>query len=164
MKCYCQSGKALSQCCQPIIIGEKIAKSPEQLMRSRYSAYALKQANYIYNTYAKNVRIAQSVTEINDWCNAARFTCLVVHHASPFSLMKSTPFETNENSYPTVEFSAFFHQEGCFYQIREVSRFTIENSRWYYLDGDIKMNQELTVKRNQACPCMGGKKYKQCCL
>ena len=38
--CICGSGKAFSECCEPLLSGKMPAKTPEQLMRSRYSAYA----------------------------------------------------------------------------------------------------------------------------
>ena len=37
-KCPCGSGKTYAACCKKIISGEKKAETPEELMRSRYSA------------------------------------------------------------------------------------------------------------------------------
>ncbi|MGI9295045.1 MAG: YchJ family protein, partial [Pseudomonadales bacterium] len=39
--CICGSKKASKQCCERFLSGEQQAKTPEQLMRSRFSAYAL---------------------------------------------------------------------------------------------------------------------------
>ena len=39
--CICGSGKLFFKCCAPLLKGTHPAKTPEQLMRSRYSAYAL---------------------------------------------------------------------------------------------------------------------------
>jgi SEC-C motif-containing protein len=39
--CHCDSKKAFSDCCEPLLKNIKPAKTPVQLMRSRYSAYKL---------------------------------------------------------------------------------------------------------------------------
>ena len=40
-QCLCGRNKPFEQCCGRYLSGKKFAKTPEQLMRSRYSAYAL---------------------------------------------------------------------------------------------------------------------------
>jgi SEC-C motif-containing protein len=40
--CLCGSTLAYSDCCQPFHTGEKIPVTAEALMRSRYTAYALR--------------------------------------------------------------------------------------------------------------------------
>src|SRR5215216_5092623 len=47
--CPCDSGRSYKNCCQVLHKGGKAA-SPEALMRSRYSAYALSLAAYIMKT------------------------------------------------------------------------------------------------------------------
>lgn len=39
--CVCGSQQTFALCCEPFIKQRKVATTPEQLMRSRYSAYAL---------------------------------------------------------------------------------------------------------------------------
>jgi SEC-C motif-containing protein len=39
--CPCNSDKLFKSCCEPLLLGKMLAKTPAQLMRSRYSAYAL---------------------------------------------------------------------------------------------------------------------------
>jgi SEC-C motif-containing protein len=36
--CICGSSKPFKKCCQRFLSGDRLAKTPEQLMRSRYSA------------------------------------------------------------------------------------------------------------------------------
>ena len=40
MKCPCSSGKEFAECCEPILTQAKKAATAEELMRSRYTAYA----------------------------------------------------------------------------------------------------------------------------
>ena len=47
--CPCQSGLRYKRCCRPLHQGAP-APSPEALMRSRYSAYALGLVDYIIDT------------------------------------------------------------------------------------------------------------------
>ena len=46
MNCFCKKNKPYEICCGAIISGKSQAKTPEELMRSRYSAYV--QQNYDY--------------------------------------------------------------------------------------------------------------------
>ncbi len=45
--CPCGSGKVYAECCGPLHSGEARASTAEQLMRSRFSAYALSNAAYL---------------------------------------------------------------------------------------------------------------------
>ena len=49
LKCPCGSQDSYKNCCKPLHRGEP-AKSAVQLMRSRYSAYALSLPDYIIAT------------------------------------------------------------------------------------------------------------------
>ena len=48
--CPCGSQKAYADCCQPLIKGERTADTAEALMRSRYTAHAKKEFDYIFET------------------------------------------------------------------------------------------------------------------
>ena len=43
-KCPCGAGASYLTCCAPLHLGQRAAASPEQLMRSRYSAFARRDA------------------------------------------------------------------------------------------------------------------------
>ncbi|MGR8999959.1 MAG: YchJ family protein, partial [Gammaproteobacteria bacterium] len=49
--CLCGSGTDYQQCCGPYHSGEKIPGTAEALMRSRYSAYVLRNADYLQATW-----------------------------------------------------------------------------------------------------------------
>src|SRR5689334_3311653 len=48
--CPCTSGRPYSGCCGPFHRGEREAPDAEALMRSRFSAFALKDAPYLLRT------------------------------------------------------------------------------------------------------------------
>lgn len=49
--CFCGNSLPFSQCCQPYLDNQAIPETPEQLMRSRYSAYVTKNADYLIATW-----------------------------------------------------------------------------------------------------------------
>ena len=55
-KCPCMSGKAYAECCEPVIKGTRKAATPEELMRSRYSAYAKAEIDHIIDSTHKTQR------------------------------------------------------------------------------------------------------------
>lgn len=151
MKCPCGSSMAFADCCQPIITGTKCASTAEQLMRSRYSAYATNIAEYLVKTYATNAINQPSIVEIADWANQCQWLELKIHP-------QVTPVDD------VVEFSAYYLQGKQYIELREKSRFIVEQGEWRYLDGDILRHQALSkLKRNDNCPCQSNKKFKLCC-
>lgn len=48
--CPCCSQKEYEQCCQPFLNRLALASTPEQLMRSRYTAYSQVDYSYIKQT------------------------------------------------------------------------------------------------------------------
>ena len=46
--CPCCSGTPYADCCEPVIRGRRQAATAAELMRSRYSAYALGEIEWIY--------------------------------------------------------------------------------------------------------------------
>jgi len=177
MLCPCGSNTLYENCCLTIINGTQKAKSPEQLMRSRYSAYAVKNSQYILDTYAKTTRIDQSLIEIESSENSCQWIKLNVRQCSNWSDSEQEIGTT----LATVEFDAFYLVENKIYQITEISRFikempcensqsNEEDKQWFYLDGDIIKHSEIvSVKRNDLCPCQHNqnkekkKKFKKCC-
>jgi SEC-C motif domain protein len=162
MNCYCGSQRTFKQCCELIITGIKVAETPEQLMRSRYSAYAANIPQYIFDTYAKSPRSCQSLDEITQWAQQTNWLKLTVLSSDNITI---NHFKLHENTVlPTVHFQALYFDKQHFCLMEEKSRFLIENEQWRYLDGDIIHHHNLAPpKRNAPCLCLSGKKFKQCC-
>jgi len=164
MKCPCGSQSSFKQCCCLFINNEKKPQSPEQLMRSRYSAYATKAADYIYQTYAESSRVQQSISDISAWAKETKWLRLVIHSASAYLESSVKDSENVLNNHPTVCFSAYYQHQGEYFLMKETSRFILEDSQWRYLDGEVSNNEELvTPKRNELCFCHSQKKFKHCC-
>lgn len=159
MLCPCHSKKLFEQCCQPLLNGFKKADTPEQLMRSRYSAYATQKANYIYNTYSKQSQKQQTLDDIQAWASQCKWINLIIHHTELTSLKNS-----QEHLQGIVEFSAYFIEDKTLCLMREKSYFQQEDGQWRYHTGEMIEQQVFKkIKRNEPCPCQQGKKFKQCC-
>ena len=49
-------GASVSQCCGPVVAGERSAGTAEELMRSRYTAYALLDGDHLFRTWHPRTR------------------------------------------------------------------------------------------------------------
>jgi SEC-C motif-containing protein len=54
--CPCGSGHAYDACCGPLHRGTAQPDSPEQLMRSRFAAYAVGETDYVFRTWHPRTR------------------------------------------------------------------------------------------------------------
>ncbi len=144
MPCPCCSGAQYAQCCQVFHQG-KAAPTPEALMRSRYSAFALELADYLKHTWHPQTR-PQTLTLEPDtqW-------------------LKLDVLTSSDNAEQgKVSFVATFQEQGEYLQLAEESNFVRENGLWYYLDGNAQF-EPLKPGRNDPCLCGSGKKFKKCC-
>ena len=79
MRCYCCSSKPFNECCEPFIKGVKYPNTAEQLMRSRFSAYATAHYQYILETYTKEKQKDLSVEDLVQSAQGATWFALKVH-------------------------------------------------------------------------------------
>jgi SEC-C motif domain protein len=153
--CPCGSNKKYNTCCEPYIIGKKIPSSPEQLMRSRYSAYTLANVNYIKKTMSGKAAIGFNESNAKEWASRVSWIGLSVNN---------TYNDTSTKGF--VDFSAKFIDDGKLQAIEELSEFILENGKWFYVDGKpsskIDTSLGLKVSRNSTCPCGSQKKFKNC--
>lgn len=118
--CVCLSGLAYAECCRRFHAGEAEAATAEQLMRSRYSAFALLDAGYLLKTWHPDT--APSGLELDPAIEWRRLDILSVSRGGPL------------DKEGTVEFKAHFRHGGERGVHHETSRFVRENRRWYYVD------------------------------
>lgn len=121
--CPCGSDQPFAQCCGPLLDGQPAANA-EALMRSRYVAYVLGNADYLRATWAAETR-----PEVLDLAAAPVPTWLgltVKRHVAV------------DASHATVEFVARYRIGGRGHRLHETSRFERRDGRWYYLDGEIR--------------------------
>lgn len=119
--CPCLSGEAYAECCGRFHDGRAEAATAEQLMRSRYSAFALLNADYLRKTWYP--KTAPAELELDPEMEWRRLDILSTVRGGPL------------DSEGTVEFKAHFKHDGERGVLHETSRFVRANRRWYYVDG-----------------------------
>ncbi|MCA0404132.1 MAG: SEC-C domain-containing protein [Proteobacteria bacterium] len=154
INCPCGSKKEFAECCGLYLEEKKAAKTPEALMRSRYSAYTKADIAYIKRTMRKNALINFNEKEAYLWTQSVKWEKLEV--------INSYLDSQNENL-GYVEFKAYFLLQEKRQIMHELSQFEFEEGQWFYVDGE-RPPKTPTVKisRNAPCPCNSQKKFKNC--
>lgn len=154
-------GTSYQQCCAPLHSGVATADTPEALMRSRYSAYALGLYDYIVATYVTAERVKLTVNDIATSSAQTTWIGLQVLNS------KILPQSVNDAGqiYGEVEFKVFYSEAKSLYCLHERSTFIQEDTQWRYQNGVfLAQNGAIKLNRNDPCCCGSSKKFKQCCL
>ncbi|MEZ0368123.1 MAG: YchJ family protein [Candidatus Sericytochromatia bacterium] len=126
LTCPCGSGRDYRLCCGPFHAGTAVPATAEELMRSRYSAYALVKPDYLFATQHPQTR-PTNPESIKEWAESVSFEGLEV-------LKTSQGGPTDKIG--KVEFRAVYRHRGQQQEMREISRFRRYQGRWVYYDGD----------------------------
>lgn len=123
--CPCQSGNRYALCCGRFVEGGALPETAEQLMRSRYAAYALGCEDYLLST----------------WHAATRPSTLDLSCSTHFKWLGLEIVRTHDggpaDTEGTVEFIARCKVNGKAERLHEASRFVRAGGQWYYLDGTL---------------------------
>ncbi|SDW85360.1 SEC-C motif-containing protein [Lutibacter oricola] len=118
MQCPCNPNKTYIECCKKAHLDINSVTTVEQLMRSRYSAFVLANIPYLQKSHHSSTRPSKKEKrEIESWTKSVNWLKLEV--------LNSTE--------DTVEFKAFFLENGAVNVIYENSKFVKENEHWVYL-------------------------------
>ena len=127
--CPCGNPKPFIKCCDRFLSGKENAKTPEQLMRSRYSAYALGgYGEYLVSTWLPVTANALDASELSiktvDW--------------KKLEIISSS--QQGDNG--VVEFKAWFSKSpnsNEMESMHEISNFIRMQSQWFYVDGRVSI-------------------------
>lgn len=152
--CPCGSGNSYDICCDRLISGGVKASSAEELMRSRYTAYADKNIDYIMNTTHPEKVGELKKDELQEWADNTVWERLEIRGSD------------EENG--VVDFIAYFRDNDQTVRHHELAQFKKHEGDWYFFDSQFPkaetvVNSTVKVGRNEKCPCGSGKKYKKCC-
>ena len=120
-RCPCLSGLAYGKCCEVLHTGGGVATTAEQLMRSRFSAFAVGATDYLLATWHPSTRPPD--LELDP---SLRWYRLDIERTE-----RGGPFDTEG----IVEFRAHFRSPDGAGEQHEVSRFVREAGAWTYVDG-----------------------------
>ena len=121
--CPCASNKPFQECCDIFISGAHLPSTPEQLMRSRYTAYVLGNIDYIANTMCGVAANHFNVDSIKIWVEKITWLGLKV--------LKSNMHQNKG----FVEFIASYEKNNKKQKIHEISQFSLIDGKWYYVSG-----------------------------
>nr|WP_314899420.1 YchJ family metal-binding protein [uncultured Deefgea sp.] len=120
INCPCGRAAIYEKCCG-VYHDNLAAPTPEDLMRSRYSAYVLGLADYLAAT----------------WHGSTRPTDLdLTDDAVVKWLGLKVDFASEQGDEGEVRFVARYKVGGKAHRLAEKSRFVREDGRWFYLDGE----------------------------
>ncbi|MDP9796526.1 SEC-C motif-containing protein [Catenuloplanes nepalensis] len=117
--CPCGSGEGYDACCGPLHRGEAVAPTAEALMRSRFSAFARGDADYLLQTWHPSTRPDDLTLD-----DGQRWLRLDLVDTAGGSLFEAAG---------EVEFRAHYRAGGRTGTVHERSRFVREDGRWFYV-------------------------------
>jgi SEC-C motif domain protein len=115
--------KKYLDCCGRYLDDGQAAPTAEALMRSRYTAYTLGREDYLLETWHHRTRPASlelASKPRNKWLG-----------------LEVRRHEQLEPDNAVVEFVARYKVDGRAHRLHEISRFTREAGKWFYIDGEI---------------------------
>ena len=121
--CPCESGREFGACCEPYLSLREEAPTAEALMRSRYVAYKLKNADYLRRSWDPETCPDDFFAE-----EGGRWLGLKIQRTEAGGV---------EDATGAVEFVARYKIQGRGLRLHEVSRFKRHEGRWVYVDGDL---------------------------
>ncbi|GAB2763785.1 YchJ family protein [Nocardioides salsibiostraticola] len=112
--CPCGTGTSYDACCGRFHRRAERPSTPEELMRSRYSAFAMDDLDYVFVTWHPRTR---------------------PDTIEPDPTLEWVGLEIVSASGDEVEFVASYLRSGAPGERRERSRFEQRGKRWVYVDG-----------------------------
>lgn len=128
--CYCCSGKNFDECCKPILDGRKKASSAEELMRSRYSAYATASIEYLMRTTHSATRKFYDAKAIENWATSSKWIQLEILKTEKGNVGDFEGFVEFRATYQDKENKTIVHHE--------YSHFLKEKGEWFFLEGKVR--------------------------
>ncbi|MDR6907000.1 SEC-C motif-containing protein [Agromyces sp. 3263] len=122
-RCPCLSGSPFGECCDRFLTGGAHAPTAEQLMRSRYTGYAVGARDYLLETWHPSTRPTELALD-----PAVRWYRLDIERRE-----RGGPLDRDG----VVEFRAYWrnHADRTNRGVQhETSRFLRERGRWRYVD------------------------------
>ena len=121
--CPCLRGESFAECCEPYLTRRAQPPTAERLMRSRYTAFSVRDAEYLLHSWHSDTAPVDL-----DLDPAQRWYRLDIHDTVAGGLLDADG---------VVEFTARYRHPDGPGVLRERSRFVRENGRWVYLDGQL---------------------------
>ncbi|HEY1529546.1 MAG TPA: YchJ family metal-binding protein [Galbitalea sp.] len=124
-RCPCGTGLRYGECCRPFLEADAQPPTAERMMRSRYTAYALRHPGYLLATWHPSTRPAKLTLD-----PGLTWISLDILGRTRGGMLDSVG---------TVDFRATYRSEGMRMYQQENSSFVRENKTWFYVDGVVSI-------------------------
>jgi SEC-C motif-containing protein len=124
-RCPCGTGLTYGECCRPFLEADAQPPTAERMMRSRYTAYALRHPGYLLATWHPSTRPAKLTLD-----PGLTWISLDILGRTRGGMLDSVG---------TVDFRATHRSEGMRMYQQENSSFVRENKTWFYVDGVVSI-------------------------
>ncbi|MEM6450411.1 MAG: YchJ family metal-binding protein [Cyanobacteria bacterium P01_D01_bin.105] len=157
LPCLCGSRRLYARCCGQYLGGAKTAPTAEALMRSRYTAFAQGNVEYLTATHHPAYRPPNESKALQRSISSTQWLNLMI---------LGTQKGQRKDTRGTVEFAAAYRSKSAaeivsgIQQLHERSQFIKEKGQWFYTEGE--QLPPFTPKRDQPCWCGSGKRFKHC--
>lgn len=158
--CPCKSGKSYGDCCGRYIDAGVPAPTAEALMRSRYSAFALRNVDYVLKTHLGFDDTPATREAVDKDLHATEWTNLIVRNSrrgGPADKEGEVTFVAACR--PRVA-GLGDNTSAPISQLHERSQFVKKDGLWFYTEGEHL--PPFAPARNDLCWCGSGKKFKKC--
>jgi len=157
--CPCGSKKKYASCCAPLLAGERLAETAEELLRSRYTAHVKLAMDFVKDTTHPDQLSKYEPESARNWAEKSQWEALEILGIEGGGLEDEEGF---------IEFVARYSQKGKLKNHHEMAQFKRFQGHWYFYDSQGVIPKQVIreqpkVGRNQPCPCGSGKKFKKCC-
>ncbi|MCH9633078.1 MAG: hypothetical protein S4CHLAM6_14290 [Chlamydiae bacterium] len=132
--CPCNAEKSYKNCCYLLHTKERKAQNPLELMKSRFSAYAMDLPDYIIETTHPNNPLY--LNDKSKWKQSINES----YSGVLFKKLEILEHTHNEDE-GYVTFMATLEKLGQDISFQERSYFIFEHSNWYYLNGTLNTNK-----------------------
>ncbi|MAV75342.1 MAG: hypothetical protein CL691_01800 [Cellvibrionales bacterium] len=151
--CHCGKQLSFEDCCQMIINDLRLAKTAEQVMRARYSAYVTGEIDFLHDSLHPDNRGEFDFDSTQQWAESSHW-----HSLNIIGLKAGT----EQDKTGSVDFIAHYTDaDEVDHRHCERSQFKRAESSWFFCDGQTIAPEK--IGRNDPCSCGSGKKYKKCC-
>jgi len=123
--CPCGTGQPLSVCCGAFHDGSDLPQTAEQLMRSRYAAFALQRIDYLRESLWPAYQSGFDTFATAKWASDNHWAGLTILDKSKGGM---------KDRQGTVLFEARYLAGGSLKIHRENSLFKKKSGRWYYVE------------------------------
>ncbi|HER27286.1 MAG TPA: hypothetical protein ENI69_09280 [Rhodospirillales bacterium] len=155
--CTCGSERSFDDCCGPILAGTA-PQTAVALLRSRYTAFAMANTDYLVATLTEDLRLSFDRIEAESTAADAQWKGLTIRTVTGGGV---------DDPSGSIEFVAKFSLRGEARIHHELSQFKRVDGRWLCAGGENNPKSPpvsvLKIGRNDPCSCGSGKKFKKCC-